>query len=137
MSSCRTTPTDADAVLRCARRSAGPTVRPSNPKEFSMQYKTLLGAAMVAGLMGVGAAQAQYSAIVSTAPPAPRHEVVPAPRSGMVWAPGHYEWRGGEYAWVEGHWMRERSGYEYREPHWVQRGNGEWVLVGGNWERRM
>jgi len=102
-----------------------------------MQYKTLLGAAMVAGLMGVGAAQAQYTAIVSTAPPAPRHEVVPAPRSGMVWAPGHYEWRGGEYAWVEGHWMRERAGYEFREARWVQRGDGSWVLVGGNWERRM
>ena len=56
---------------------------------------------------------------------------------GWVWAPGHYEWRGGEYAWMEGHWMRERVGYEYREPRWVQRGNGQWALVGGNWEHRM
>lgn len=103
-----------------------------------MHKKTLIGAAFAAALMGFGAAaQAQYTAIVSVAPPAPRHEVIPAPREGWVWAPGHYEWRGGEYAWVEGHWMRDRSGYEYREPRWVQRGDGSWVLVGNSWERRM
>jgi hypothetical protein len=103
-----------------------------------MRNKTLLVAACAAALMGFGAAaQAQYSAIVSVAPPAPRHEAMPAPRAGMVWAPGHYEWRGGEYAWVEGQWLRDRSGYEYREPRWVQRGDGSWVLVGNNWERRM
>ena len=103
-----------------------------------MRNKTLLGAALATVLMGFGAAaQAQYTAIVSTAPPPPRHEVVPAPRSGWVWAPGHYEWRGGEYAWVEGRWMRDRAGYEYREARWVQRGDGSWVLVGNNWERRM
>jgi hypothetical protein len=103
-----------------------------------MRNKTLLGAALAAALMGLGAAaQAQYTAIVSVAPPAPRHEVAPAPRTGWVWAPGHYEWRGGEYAWTEGQWMRDRSGYEYREARWVQRGDGSWVLVGNNWERRQ
>jgi hypothetical protein len=103
---------------------------------MTMRNKTLLGAAFAAALLGFGAAaQAQYSAIVSVAPPAPRHEIMPGPREGWVWAPGHYEWRHGEYAWVDGHWMRERVGYEYREPRWVQRGNGQWVMVGGNWER--
>ena len=102
-----------------------------------MRNKTLLGAAMAAALMGFGAAaQAQYTAIVSVAPPAPRAEVVPAPRAGWVWAPGHYEWRNNEYRWVEGHWMRERVGYEYREPRWVQRADGSWILVGNNWEER-
>jgi hypothetical protein len=102
-----------------------------------MRNKALLGAALAAALMGFGAAQAQYTAIVQAAPPAPRHEVVPAPRAGWVWAPGHYQWRGGEYAWVDGQWMRDRSGYEYREARWVQRGDGSWVLVGNNWERRQ
>jgi hypothetical protein len=100
--------------------------------------KPLLGAVLAATLMGLGAAaHAQYSAIVSVAPPPPRHEVVPSARPGWVWAPGHYVWRGNEYAWVEGSWMRDRSGYEYREPRWVQRANGEWIMVGGNWEQRM
>jgi hypothetical protein len=102
-----------------------------------MSHKPLLGAVIAAALMGFGAAaQAQYTAIVSVAPPAPRVEVVPGPRTGWVWAPGHWEWRGNEYSWVEGHWMREREGYAYREPRWVQRANGQWQLVGGDWQRR-
>jgi hypothetical protein len=111
-----------------------------SPRSKDMQHKTLLAAAFTAGLMGFGAAHAQYTTtttttIVRVAPPAARSEVVPQARPGHVWAPGHYEWRGREYTWVEGQWMTARNGYEYREPRWVQRGNGEWVMVGGNWER--
>ncbi len=104
-----------------------------------MQIKKIaLGTVLTATLLGFGAsAQAQYTAIVSTAPPpAARQEVQPAPRNGYVWAPGHQAWRGNQYVWVSGQWARERPGYEYREPRWVQRGNGEWVLVGNNGERR-
>ncbi len=55
-----------------------------------MRNKIVLGAALAASLLGLGtAAQAQYTAIVSVAPPAPRYEVVPAQRPGHVWAPGH------------------------------------------------
>jgi hypothetical protein len=105
---------------------------------MTMHSKTLLGTAFAAALIAFGGgAQAQYTAIVSTAPPPPRHEVAPSAREGHVWAPGHYEYRGNEYVWIEGHWMRDRSGYEYREPRWVQRADGSWYLVGGNWERRM
>ena len=34
-------------------------------------------------------------------PPPPRYEVVPAPRRGMVWVPGHWA---GPHTWVDGHW---------------------------------
>lgn len=102
-----------------------------------MNNKPLLAAVFAAGLLGLGtAAQAQYGAVVTVAPPAPRYEVVPAPRAGWVWAPGHWEWQGNRHVWMQGTWLRERSGYEYRAPRWVQRGNGEWILVGNNWERR-
>ena len=104
-----------------------------------MFKKSLLAAAVAAGsLMGLAptAANAQYTAIVSVAPPAPMHEAAPPPRQGYVWAPGHHEWRGNQYVWVPGHWIQARSGYEYREPRWVQRGDGSWQLVGNNWERR-
>jgi hypothetical protein len=104
-----------------------------------MFKKSLLGAMLVAGsLIGAlpMAANAQYSATVRIAPPPPLHEVVPEPRSGFIWAPGHYEWRGDQYVWMRGHWMPQRYGYEYREPRWVQRGNGEWYLVGGDWVQR-
>lgn len=104
-----------------------------------MSKKTLLGAFLAAASLA-GAlpttANAQYTAVVRVAPPAPLHEVVPAPRPGQVWAPGHHEWRGNQYVWVRGHWIADRRGYEYREPRWVQRGNGQWHMVGGNWERR-
>ena len=104
-----------------------------------MFKKTLLGAIVATGsLMSLlpTAANAQYTAIVSVAPPAPVYEATPAPREGYVWAPGHHEWRNGQYVWVQGHWLQARSGYEYREPRWVQRGDGQWALVGNNWERR-
>lgn len=104
-----------------------------------MFKKTLLASIVAAGsLMSLmqGAASAQYTAIVSVAPPTPMLEAVPAPRHGYVWAPGHYEWRGSQYVWIRGHWLEARNGYEYREPMWVQRGNGQWVMVGNTWERR-
>ncbi|ROZ77036.1 YXWGXW repeat-containing protein [Ramlibacter sp. WS9] len=104
-----------------------------------MFKKTLLGAVVAAGsLMSLlpTAANAQYTAIVSVAPPAPVYEAAPAPRHGYVWAPGHHEWRNGQYVWIQGHWLAARTGYEYREPRWVQRGDGQWALVGNNWERR-
>jgi hypothetical protein len=104
-----------------------------------MFKKTILGAVIAAGSLVAllpTAANAQYTAIVSVAPPAPVYEAAPAPRPGYVWAPGHHEWRGNQYVWVQGHWLQAREGYEYREPRWVQRGNGEWALVGNTWERR-
>ena len=93
----------------------------------------LVAAGALAGLLPM-AANAQ-TAVIRIEPPAPMHEVVPAARPGYVWAPGHYEWRGNQYSWVQGHWLTARNGYEYREPRWVQRGNGEWTMVGGSWER--
>lgn len=101
-----------------------------------MFKKTLLAGIVAAGsLIGLvpTAANAQYTAIVATAPPPPIAEAVPEERRGYVWSPGHYEWRGNQYVWVRGHWIADRAGYEYREPRWVQRGSGEWVLVGGDW----
>ena len=69
---------------------------------------------------------------VDIAPPAPRHEYVPAPREGYVWAPGHYVWRNGEYRWVKGRYIREVRGRYYHPAHWVER-NGRWVYVEGRW----
>src|SRR4029450_11502978 len=36
-------------------------------------------------------ANAQVNITFGSPPPPPRYEVVPAPRAGYVWAPGHYE----------------------------------------------
>jgi hypothetical protein len=104
-----------------------------------MFKKVLSGIVIAIGsLVGLAptAANAQFTAIVSVAPPAPVQEVTPPPRRGHVWVPGHHEWRSNHYVWVQGHWVRDRQGYEYREPRWVQRADGNWYLVGNNWERR-
>ena len=97
--------------------------------------KTLLAAVLATALTGFGAAaHAQYTAIVSIAPPAPQYEVVPAPRAGYVWDNGHYEYRGNRYVWVQGRWLEARDGYQWEQRRWVQRGN-QWQLVGGDWQR--
>jgi len=54
-----------------------------------------------------GSAQAQVAVIVGErGMPAPIVEVVPAPRAGYTWVPGHYVWRGGAWFWVKGHHER-------------------------------
>ncbi|GAB3656647.1 YXWGXW repeat-containing protein [Ramlibacter alkalitolerans] len=73
--------------------------------------------------------------IVQPAPPAPVYEAIPAPRQGYVWAPGHYEWRGGQYAWIPGEWMTARPGFAWRSGHWEQARNGSWEFVAGHWMR--
>jgi hypothetical protein len=106
-----------------------------------MLKKTLLAAVVATGsIMTLAplAAQAQTTTtttVVRIAPPSPVNESMPSPREGFVWAPGHHEWRNGQYVWVQGHWLPERRGYAYVAPRWVQRGNGEWHMVGNNWER--
>ena len=67
-------------------------------------------------------------------PPPPRHEVMPHPRRGMVWVPGHWEWRGHRYVWLQGYWVKARPGYYYREPRWVEHG-GRWEMRPGGWDR--
>ena len=99
-----------------------------------MKRNTALAAALAAGLMGIGAA-AQAQLIVSVAPPAPRYEVVPAPRAGYVWDAGHYAWVNGTYMWMPGRWVEARSGYDWAPRRWVYN-NGGWALVGGNWHPR-
>lgn len=71
---------------------------------------------------------------IDVAPPAPQVEVAPAPRSGFVWAPGYWDWRGHNHAWVRGRWIRERPGYHWEPDHWVQRGP-HWHHEVGHWAR--
>ena len=92
-----------------------------------------------ASLLSVGtlavptAAQAQ-PVTIQVAPPPPRSERVPPPRRGYVWAPGHYEWRGGRHVWVRGYWVRARPGYAYRPPEWRQDGD-RWQYNRGGGDR--
>lgn len=100
--------------------------------------KALIVALVAAGSAGAivlpTPAGASTGVYVQIAPPAPRYEVVPAPRHGYVWVPGYWDWRGRHHVWVKGVWVRERAGYRYRPHQWVEHG-GRWELNRGGWDR--
>jgi hypothetical protein len=116
-----------------------------------MKRKLILAAALAAGSLA-GLAQATPAVVagtyygghpydrdpgpaayVQTPPPAPIYESAPAPRSGYVWSPGHYDWQDGRYVWLRGEWVPARAGYAWQAPHWQQRPDGSWFLVDGDW----
>lgn len=70
--------------------------------------------------------------IVKKAPPAPRHEVIPAARRGFEWVPGYWNWTGHRYTWVKGHYEKVRPGYIYQRAEWRRDRNG-WYLEQGGW----
>lgn len=72
---------------------------------------------------------------VREAPPALRHETVPAARRGYVWVPGYWDWQGRRHVWHQGSWVRSRQGHAYAQPTWVER-DGRWYIQRGHWTRR-
>ena len=69
---------------------------------------------------------------IRIAPPAPRHEFIPAARHGYEWAPGFWNWNGRKHVWTKGHWERARAGYAFHPVAWEQ-ANGSWRLNRGGW----
>ena len=96
--------------------------------------KTII-AALLASSAAVFTLPASAEIYVNIAPPAPRYEVVPAPRAGYVWVPGYWDWRGNRHVWAKGHWERERHGYYWHPNRWVER-DGHYVLERGRWDRQ-
>jgi YXWGXW repeat-containing protein len=70
---------------------------------------------------------------VDVAPPAPRVEVVQAPRPGYIWAPGYWNWSGHDHVWVDGRWEHERHGHHWVADRWVQHGS-KWRFEAGHWD---
>ena len=95
----------------------------------------LVCAGTLGALSVTGVANADVIVYFDTAPPPLRVEVVPAPRSGFIWAPGYWDLEGGHHVWRPGHWERERVGYAWVSPSWVQRDN-RWYFEQGRWSRR-
>lgn len=88
---------------------------------MNMKQLVLCGLLAVSGGMALPiGAQAAVNVDIRIARPAPRIEVVPAPRRGYVWAPGYWRWRGHQHVWVAGHWIRERHGYHWVPGYWAR-----------------
>lgn len=101
-----------------------------------MWKRKLIAAAIAASSIGfaVPASAADVGIYLDVAPPAPRYEVVPAPRGGYVWQPGVWVWRDGRHHWVGGHFVRERHGMYWHPDRWEQR-DGRWAFERGRWDR--
>jgi hypothetical protein len=87
----------------------------------------------VAAASSLGVAMAE-TLIIREAPPPLRVERMPGHRAGHEWAPGHWDWRHGQYVWVQGHWIRERRGQHWVAERWERRGD-HWAMIPGHWER--
>ena len=97
--------------------------------------KLLLGTIVASTLAAVApTAHAAVEVYVNTPPPAARYEVVPAARSGYVWAPGYWNWRNNRHVWVKGGWQRNRTGYYYHPNRWLER-DGKWYNERSRWDR--
>jgi hypothetical protein len=106
-------------------------------KEIHMNHAfpplTLILSSGLAAWMGSMTARAA-DIVIDAAPPALRAERAPAPRDGYVWASGHRELRGHDYAWVGGTWIAERRGAHWAADRWEQQGT-QWHFLPGHWER--
>jgi hypothetical protein len=83
-------------------------------------------------------AAAQISITFGSPPPPPVYEVVPVPRAGYVWAPGHYRLINDRYVWRSGQWVVARPGYRYVPDNWervVIGGRDQWRYVPSRWDR--
>lgn len=102
-----------------------------------MKVSALLIAAALAASAVPAVAQVSVNInlpLVQVAPPAPRYEPMPGPRSGQVWVPGHWQWNQRAYVWRAGFWQAARPDYAYAPGRWVQ-ADGGWRWMEGNWRR--
>lgn len=80
------------------------------------------------------AAELNVSINLGVATPAPRYEVIPAPRSGYSWAPGYWQWEGERHVWAQGHWIEARSGSYWVADRWDAR-DGRHYYAPGHWKQ--
>src|SRR5205085_7443490 len=92
----------------------------------AMKIRNLVSA-LVLALGTAGAATLSQAAVlefdVGVAPPAAPVEVVPAPRAGYIYEPGHYASGGNKYVWTEGHFFRNREGHTWTPFVFERRGD--------------
>ena len=98
---------------------------------------TISALALAMGALGVGTAAqaARYVDVeIGTPPPTARVEVVPAPREGYFYVPGHYESSDGTtYAWQSGRYIQNREGHRW-VPYVMEHNGDRWHFRAGHWD---
>ncbi len=100
---------------------------------MTMKSALLCAALGISASIAPGISSARTFVDIDIAPPAPREEVVPAPRAGFVWAPGFWDYDGHQHVWRAGHWEHERHGHHWVADSWAQR-DGHWHHERGHWD---
>jgi hypothetical protein len=96
-------------------------------------HKALLASLLLnASALLVSQAAMAKDITVDVAPPADRHEAVPKPRAGYVWAPGHWEWSGRFYSWTTGTWIVQHRDQQWVADRWEQVGS-QYHYLPGHW----
>lgn len=98
--------------------------------------KLVVAAMLAAGSLGFAAAsQAERYVDVEVAvpPPPDRVEIVPAPREGYIYEPGHYVWNGSAYVWSDGQFIRNREGHTWHR-YTIEHDGDRWHYRAGHWD---
>lgn len=102
-----------------------------------MKVRNTVSALMLAfgvtGAASLATAQVVVGYDIGVAPPASRVEVIPAPREGYVYEPGHFTWDGTQWLWTEGHYIEQRPGYLWR-PYVFERRGETYFYRPGFWD---
>ena len=103
---------------------------------MSMRNVLLCALLIALGPVAIPAvAQINISINLGVAPPAPRYEVVPTPRSGYAWAPGYWRWEGERHVWAQGRWIEARPGSYWVADRWEAR-DGRHYYESGHWKQK-
>jgi len=101
-----------------------------------MKLRNILFASMLAaGALSVPSLgqAASFDIEVGVAPPPERVEVVPPPREGYVYEPGHWRYEGNTYVWRNGEYIRYREGHRWVPRRWEHEGE-HWRFRAGHWD---
>jgi hypothetical protein len=99
-----------------------------------MSMRNVLLCTLIAVGSAAMPAAAQLTINIGVAPPAPRYEIVPAPRPGYAWAPGYWRWENERHVWRNGRWLEARAGSHWVADRWEPR-DGRHYYRPGKWER--
>jgi hypothetical protein len=57
----------------------------------------------------------------------------PAPRTALIYEPGHYTYDGSKFVWSEPQFIKEREGHTYT-PYLLEQRGEKWHYRSGHWD---
>ena len=100
-----------------------------------MKLRNAVGTGLVIGALALPVYAADVEVQINAAPPPPVKVEVspPAPRTGYIYEPGHYNWDGQKYQWQDSRYIEARPGRTYT-PTTVEKKGDVWIYKKGGWD---